>query len=1047
MLRLSTAALLTVSATHVFAQLDDPRPQPLVGARNLALNADGSRIAFSYQGDIWIAPSAGGKAVPITTHVELDDNPIWSPDGKWIAYVSTRNGNNDIYLAPVEGGQSRRLTWHSGNDTPSDWSPDGKSILLKATRDDNHNGAYTIDVKTGRTNRLFLDMMTINNPRFSADGRSVIYTRFGFPWVRPRYEGSAAAQLWRYDLATNQRFKIRSNNFQHLWANPAGSKIYTVTVGEKTPSSSYAGKPIPKFVDNPKRTPNVYAVEMNGDAKQLTDFVGSPVRFLTVSRNGGKVAFEEDGDVYVMAPGGEPKKIAITASIDDKTSQEERLILTGDAQEATFSPKSDRVVFQVRGELWSVPVKKEDKKSPNKDDAEQLTKWEGSDEQPIYTPDGKAVFFVSDRSGAAKLFRLNLETKAAAPITTDDADISVLRLTPDKSRVSFWKSGKDGGLYTVPVDGGTPTLVLARSGESQFYNWSPDGRFVAYADTLLRSGYYYWDSGSNIFIYDTVEKKLTNVTQLNAEHLFPTFTPDGKYLLFRSNRSGPGLYALALNPEEARETELRIKYEKPTAPVKVVIDYEDIENRSRRISATLPDGEIIVDAEKGDIYYLSGGDIFKTSYDGDDGRKITAGGGFRSIEWNLEANKIAGIRNGQPVLVDIRRPDNAIETVAFRADWTRDIKKEREAAYNEFWRKYNHGFYDANFHARDWTMLRERYRKYLPSVAHRSEMATVLNMLVGELESSHSEVGAAPGGPGSQNSAHLGFTFDYSYTGPGIKVLQVPNRTPGSYAKTKLEPGEIVTKINGTPVSVNEELYSDVLNEQVGRDVTLTVQGKEGKTRNVTYRAMSGGAFNAIVFNNRLQARREYVEKVSGGKLTYVHIAGMGGSELDRFNQQVWAYAQDRKGLIIDVRNNGGGNTSDRIIDVLERQPNLQYQVRDETLQLGPGQALAMPMVVMHAETSYSNAEMFPAAMKARKLATLVGRPTPGYVIYTYGGRLVDGTSIRMPGTGVYRLDGSPTENMGQQPDFNVDITPEEYFAGKDPQLDKAIEVLMKQVK
>jgi C-terminal processing protease CtpA/Prc len=170
----------------------------------------------------------------------------------------------------------------------------------------------------------------------------------------------------------------------------------------------------------------------------------------------------------------------------------------------------------------------------------------------------------------------------------------------------------------------------------------------------------------------------------------------------------------------------------------------------------------------------------------------------------------------------------------------------------------------------------------------------------------------------------------------------------------------------------------------------------------------------------------------------------MGEGELQRMNQQLWMYAQGKAGVIIDVRNNGGGNTSDRIIDVLERRQNSFYQVRDEAPIQGPGQALGVPMVVMAAESSFSNAEMFPYAMKARGLATLVGMPTPGYVIYTGGFDLVDGTSCRMPGTGVYRTDGSPLEDMGQQPDYEVDITPEQYLAGKDPQLDKAIEVLMK---
>ena len=1024
-------------------QLEPPAVRELVGARSVAVNAQGTQIAFVYRGDIWTAPLAGGRATPVTNNVEMDDFPVWSPDGKWIAFSTNRNGNWDIYGVPAEGGESRRLTWFSGTEIPTSWSPDGREVLYRSTYDKAGNGLYALDVRTLKQREFLIENMPTGNPVLSRDGRTLFYHRKAFfPSDRPRYQGSGASQIWTMDLATGARREMRNSGLQHLWTtlDPTGDGVLTVTATEVTPSSSPINRPIARITDNVNRTPNVYRVGRNGRATRLTNFVGAAVRFLSVT-SGGQMVFERDGVVYRMMPGQTPEKITLTANLDPKGAVEERQVLTSGVEGLTLSPDGETIVFTARRELWSVPVKQPGR-SPNRSDARQWAAYPGTDSEPVFAPDGKSVFFVSDRDGSMSLYRMDLATGEPKVFISSRYDITGVGFTPDKKRLTYRQLGPNGGLFVVPIEGGTPTRLVDFPASADVA-WSPDGRYLAYTRELMNSGFNPWENRVNVFVLDTTNNQHVNVTKLNAFHRNPVFSADGKYLYFTSDRQGSGIYVLPLQPEEARDTELEIKFEKPKETPKVEFDFNRPEDRIRRLWAGNA-FSLIADPENGDILFNQGGDIWRVGYDGEGARPLTSGGGIGGFEMSVDKRTLFFSRQGNLNLLALRTPQNPITTVPFRADWRRDVVAERRAAFNEFWRIYNLSFYDANMHGRDWTAIRERYAPLLDSVGHREEMADVLNLMVGELEASHAEVGAAPGGPGSESTAHPGFTIDYRHQGPGLKVLEVPANTPGSFAKTRIKPGEFVLEINGQAVQPDQRLWQ-LLNGQTGRDIRLLVNSTPSKdgARTVTYRAPSGGAFRQIIFDNRIEWRRQYVEEKSGGRVTYVHIAGMGGGNFAQFNSEVWQYIQNREAVIIDVRENGGGNIADQLLDILERSPQMRYLPRDGQEQNGPGTSWAKPTVVMHAETSFSNAEMFPAAMKARGLASLVGMPTPGYVIYTYGGQLVDGTSIRLPNTGVFRLDGSNTENNGQQPDHRVDTLPEDYFRNVDPQLDKAIEVAL----
>ena len=1033
-----TTALLALLPAFALAQIDDGQAVPITGAANPALSPDGTRIAFRYRGDVWIVSASGGTAVRITDHVEMDDYPIWSPDGKWVAFSSDRFGSTDVFAIPADGGQTRQITYFGGGDVATDWR--GDTILINSRRDAPFSGIFAVNSKSLAVDKIYESYHGVSNARFSPDGKKIVCQLSGYDWIRARYNGSGASQLFLIDAQTKAATRLISNGRQHLWPffNEAGDHVYAVSYGDVTPSSRKLNEEPKKYTDTADRTPNIWKFDMRGRGTRITKSVGAPV----VAPDGiadGKIVYERMGKIFVLADGNE-KEVPIIAYSDSKVTDFERRVLNTGATEAVISPDAKTFAFVAESELWTVPIEKGEGR--NKDDAERLTTWEGVDFNPVWSSDGKTIYLVSDRDSSQRPYAMDVATKNVTPIWRYEDDVQNLRLSPDGKTLAFWASGGRGGLYTWDtVAKGEPKLVLAQPGTQFFnlsageYSWSPDGKW--FAVTRRQPG-----GTWNVWIVPSAGGQAHNVTQRNVDHAAPQWSADGKYLYFWSSRAGGGLYLLPLKPEQEDPEELKLKYTKPEKPVSVEIDFADMPNRARRF-IDQPVRNIEIDAETGKLYYTIGNALWVSNYDAEGRRQIVDG----VTEYYLakDGKKAFLLRNGKPAVLTLSG-NYPVTDVEFRAELIRDLNKVRSAAFVEFWRTYNRGFYDGNFHGRDWPGLRARYQPMLEGVGHRKEFAELLNRMVGELESSHSEVSPSPGGAQGPTASLPGFNFDYSYKGPGIRVASLFARAPGTYEKTKIEAGDYVMQINGKDVALNERLW-DVLNNQNGRDIELLVNktpSKEG-ARKVKYRAISTGAWGQLRYAQWVESNRKYVEEKSGGKVGYVHIAGMGGGNRTTFNEEFFEYKQGKEAMIIDVRFNGGGNISDGLIDSLERTPHGYYLPRDGFMELAPNdQVWNNPTVVLQNEDSFSNAEMFPYAMKQRGLAKTVGMPTTGYVIWTWGGQLVDGTGIRMPMSGVYRMDGTPMENMGQKPDYEVPWTDEDYFAGKDPQLEKALELLIK---
>ncbi|MDF2440711.1 MAG: tricorn protease [Abditibacteriota bacterium] len=1109
------------------AQLPAPEEKAAVGARMPALSGDGEKLAFVYRGDIWVSGARGGRAYPVTDHIELDAYPLFSPDGKWLAFSSVRNGNWDIFVVPTNGGAVRQMTFSSFSEIATDWSPDGKTLLFSSQRDVPNSTVFALDVATLRFRKLDEDYKSLLWPAFSPDGQKIVFSRHGFPWYRPRYNGSAAAQLWTFDLKSRTRTALSNTQRQHLWPRfvLGGRAVIAVATGEATPNAQYLGKPLPPLVDNEARTPNLWIFSSDGQKpRQLTNFVGDGVRCPTVARVTGDVVFEHDSDLYYLPfslPFGsqKPKKLELFCGVEDKQNNVSREVLSTGVEESEISPDGKTIAFGLKGDIWTIPIEKP--KTRNADDATRLTEYAGFDRDFNWSADSKTLFFVSDRNFNNRIYALDIAGRALRPLWTGAADASNPKVSPDGKWLGFWVAGPagekgegSGGLYVVPlttdakqpeakqsnVPIGAPgttsgttaprrILALPRAVQGQF-SWSPDMKWIAFTRRGIES------DGYNIWITPADGSgKAVNVTRLNAFHSQPTWSPDGKYLFFASNRDGDGLYVLPLKPEEARADELEIKFEKPkpqtepapgnkpvdkpkedrpkddTEPalkpesganpaasetkaadtkaatprrpvVNVEIDFEDTPQRIRKLTTQYPQDDLTI-TDEGQIYFLSAGDAWSCSYDGKEVKRLSTGGGLASLRAAADGKTLFFRRNGGLWKMRVGN-DNPISAITFSAAWERDVRAERKAAFIEFWRSYNTRFYDGNFHGRNWAALRDRYEPLLDAVGTRDEFAVLLNRMVGELESSHSEVGPAPGAVAGPSTRHLGIYFDYAYDGPSIRVREVPKRAPGSYAKTQIKAGEYIVAIDGKDVTLDENLFK-VLNDKGDKDFELLVNSKpirEG-ARTVKFKALSGDEWSDIHYRNRIERSRKLVESKSGGKLAYVHIQGMGLNNQINFDRELYEYAEGKDAVIIDVRFNGGGNISDTLINWLGTKPYGTYLPRDGYPEPAPGRGWRKPIVVLMNEHSMSNAEMFPYGMRAHGMAKLVGQTTPGYVIWTSDLRLVDGTRARMPGSGVFRADGSPMENVGEKPDIAVALSTEDWLTERDPQLETAIVQLM----
>ncbi|MFP4228430.1 MAG: S41 family peptidase [Salinivenus sp.] len=1068
---LSVCVLACLLALPTAAQDTDPL------MRHPAVHPDGDRVAFSYQGDLWTVPVDGGRAERLTIHEAYESEPRWRPDGSQIAFSSNRYGNEDVYVMDADGGTPERLTYHSTNDALGGWTPDG-SLLFATDRTyvqaEWSSEIHEVPAAGGTPNRR-LDAVG-EAPRMSPDGRFIAIERGYNDRTKKGYEGPADRDVWVYDTENDTYTQITTyegNDQRPVWVGPR-TLLY---ISEQ--SGTY----------NVHRQSITDQGEPDGDPEAVTSFEEHGVRALSASSDGSVIAFEREADVYLIEDGGEPRRLDVTVPADYRFDPTEQVEMTDGVRDYAVSPDGEQIALVLRGELFLM------QNEPGEPRTRRLTEHPYRDRDVAWTSDSTLVFSSDRNDGQYDLYRLSSADPEhpgdlydalqhdVTRLTDTPEDERVLAVAPDQSRLALRRGAMtgygEGELITARLteDGLSEETVLADGWNAPTdIAWSPDADWLAYSQDDL-------NFNSDVFVQRADGSgERTNVSQHPRSDEDPVWSPDGSKLAFVSDRSGgdEDVWFVWLQEEDWERTERDWEEvddeteEEASAddePVDVEIDLENIYNRLDQVT-NMPgsEGDPVI-SEDGETFYFVGGrspgpagaeadeDVYRIQWDGSERKRITENDvGPYDLRFSPDYSQLLFTHSGGQ-LARIPTESEELEGLSFSASMTVDHEEERKQIFAEVGRTLQQGFYDPDFHGDDWEALRDTYRPWALQASTTEDFQDIVNLMLGELNASHMGYGAGDRAETqSEETGRLGVELDPVET--GVEVQRVVPRSPADREVSTLREGDVITAVNGDSVAEAPNFYA-LLEGTAGEKVLLSVTDPDGAERTVRIRPTDD--LSDELYREWVEERKALVEEYSDGRLGYVHVEGMNWESFEHFERELYASGHDKDGLVIDVRYNGGGWTTDYLMTVLNVRRHAYTVPRGATDDLEenhtdfrehypfgerlPYGAWTKPTATLANENSYSNAEIFSHAFKNLDHGPLVGQPTFGAVISTGGESFIDGSYARMPYRGwyVYQTDEN-MEHGPAYPDISVQNPPAVKATGEDPQLRRAVDELLQEV-
>jgi tricorn protease len=1032
--------------------------------------ADG-RIAFSWQGDIWITDASGANPRRLTAHPGRDIEPRFSPDGQWIAFASDRMGNMDVYVVPVTGGEPRQLTFFTGGDGVQYWTPDGRGIVITTSRGSHPFGSPLHIVPVDGGLPVPMDMDFARAGMIRQDGGVVAFNRNAMSETRKGYRGNSSTDVWVQDLATKQitqltdtdlsTFREHVQDGRPMWG--ADGMIY--------------------YVSERSGIYNIWKIAATGGAPvQVTRHDAGGVKYPSISPDGRTIIYTQDYELYTLdLPDGQPRKIAVDLAADPTVTRFEIASTQNRADGFSPSPDGSHLAVDYRGDVFIVPAEE------TFGEKTQVTRSARRDRYQRYSPDGSKLAFVSDESGDEEIWVLDVAEGTRTRLSDHESQKSDFVWSPDGSRIAFAAANR---LFEIDVARESQReLAYNIAGGYVISAYSPDGQWLVYN----RSDD---DQNLDVYLYDIAAGREYNVSDNPFRDSGGELTADGRTLVFASNRDDGTnhLFAVSLARLDADPDDPLVRARTRTAtgtgegrggrgggegeaatpqPSPLSLDADGIGRRAIQLTTgSNATGSFFLSRDGRTIYFTSSDDdgqgLFAIGIDGRDRRNI-ARGNFaqltpshdrRFVFYRQAAAAAGGGRGGRGgggANADIfRMPISGQRPARVTFDLAVEVDRRAEWAqiFDEAWRVMKYRFYDENMHGQDWDAIRAQYEPMLSDVGSYEDVYALANHMIGELNASHVGV-SGPGNlsqPDLFNSRYLGFEMEPA--DGRYRVSHIYREGPADKEWLDIDTGDFILAIDGSELREGDNYWS-VLNRALNEYVPVRVADDATGRNERVLRIRSLESITNVRYEDWVARNREYVEQQTNGEIAYVHIRSMNQPSLERFENEINRY-WNRKGIVVDIRYNGGGNIDQQLIDILEREPYQFWNSRWGAPTWGrrPRQAIAGPKVLLTNHRSGSDSEVTPMGFRQLGLGRIVGNPTAAAVIATGSYSLINGGSIRTPGSLVVTYDparpnnhGINLENYGVEPDVMVENTPEDELNGFDRELKTAIDEVLRMLR